>query len=119
MDLSKIFNKYNLSFPTNITYDSYGYNKINEISLTLSKLNDKYESDINGITEKENTISKSLSKELDLQQEKQLQMNNLYQSLKKNLSECHYLNNNFWVVDNFLYQFYPYNHRFFSIRLAY
>lgn len=87
MDLSKIFNKYNLSFPTNITYDSYGYNKINEISLTLSKLNDKYESDINGITEKENTISKSLSKELDLQQEKQLQMNNLYQSLKKNLSE--------------------------------
>lgn len=87
MDLSQLFNNYNLSFPTNITYDSYGYNKINEISLTLSKLNDKYESDINALTEKENTISKSLSKELNLQHEQQLQMNNLYQSLKKDLSE--------------------------------
>lgn len=87
MDLSQLFNKYNLSFPKNITYDSYGYNKINEISLTLSKLNNKYESDINALTEKENTISKSLSKELNLQHEQQLQMNNLYQSLKKDLSE--------------------------------
>lgn len=87
MDLSHIFNKYNLSFPTNITYDSYGYNKINEISLTLSKLNDKYESDINALTEKEKTISKSLSKEQDILQEQQDQMNNLYQSLNKELSE--------------------------------
>ena len=62
MDLSHIFNKYNLSFPTNITYDSYGYNKINEISLTLSKLSARYESNINALTEKENTIYKSLSK---------------------------------------------------------
>jgi hypothetical protein len=87
MDLSQIFNKYNLSFPTNITYDSYGYNKINEISLTLSKLNDKYESDINALTEKENTISKSLSKEQNILQEQQIQMNNLYKSLNKELYE--------------------------------